>query len=194
MKQKTVTENESHSGHIYVDSTSLLGEFVLSRACLITTQISLYLKLSKCVHSKRPAPVPLKLESKDLPPPAPGKTLALTPAEVPVRISLNANLSGARSCSRALSESVWQSACMMTICYRNTLLFLRKKICGCFPLWRPPPREGRCVTVPSPPLRQQHNQRVLSGSKTKELTASVNYLTDNQHFFKLTLASPLFSR
>lgn len=94
-------ENESHSVHIYVDSISLLEEFILSRACLMTTQISLYLKLSKWVHIKRPAPVPLKLESKDFP----GKTLALTPAEVPVRISLNPNLSGARGCSRALSET-----------------------------------------------------------------------------------------
>lgn len=184
-------ENESHSGTslliplLYWESSSSPGPAWSPHKYHFT---------SSCpsVSTARGQPQS-HLSSKAKTPP-PGKTLALTPAEEPVRISLNANLSGARSCSRALSESVWQSACMMTICYRNTLLFLRKKICGCFPLWRPPPKEGRCVTVPSPPLRQQHSQRVLSGSKTKELTASINYLTDNQHFFKLTLASPLFSR
>lgn len=76
MKQKTVKENESHSVHIYADSISLLGEFILSRARLMTTQISIYLKLSKWVHSKRPPPVPLKSKAKTTHPP-PRKTLAL---------------------------------------------------------------------------------------------------------------------
>lgn len=96
-------ENESHSVHIYVDSISLLGEFILSRACLMTTQISIYLKLSKWVHSKRPAPVPLKLESKD-DPPSPQEDTGPIPAEVPVRISADPNFSEARGCNRALSQ------------------------------------------------------------------------------------------
>lgn len=65
MKQKALMENESHSVHIYVDSISLSEEFILSRACLVTTQMLMYLKLTKWVHSKRLTPFPLKPKSKD---------------------------------------------------------------------------------------------------------------------------------
>lgn len=105
----------------------------------------------------------------------------------------NANLSGARGCSRALSESVWQSACMMTICYRNTLLFLRKKICGCFPLWEPPPKEGRCVNSALSTTQTTAQPESTFWFQNKGAHSKCK-LFNNQHFFKLTLASPFFSR